>query len=95
MTGTTIMAITYNDGILLAADTRTSMGTYVSNRVSNKITKLTDRIYCCRSGSAADTQMIANIVSENIKTKEMITGRLCTVYEASKLCSSMYINMIY
>jgi hypothetical protein len=42
--------------------------TYVStlplqaNRVTDKLTYLSDRIYCCRSGSAADTQAIADVV---------------------------------
>jgi 20S proteasome subunit beta 1 len=35
---------------------------YVANRVTDKLTKITDNIYCCRSGSAADTQAIADMV---------------------------------
>lgn len=35
-------------------------GSYVSNRVSDKLTPLANRIYVCRSGSAADTQAIAD-----------------------------------
>ena len=30
--------------------------------MTDKLTQITDRIYCCRSGSAADTQAIADIV---------------------------------
>ena len=33
---------------------------YVANRVTDKLTAVTDHIYCCRSGSAADTQAIAD-----------------------------------
>jgi 20S proteasome subunit beta 1 len=29
--------------------------------VTDKLTHIHDRIYCCRSGSAADTQAIADI----------------------------------
>ncbi|EHY66902.1 20S proteasome subunit beta 1 [Nematocida ausubeli] len=57
--GTTIIGVKYKDGVILGADTRTSMGTYVSNRVSRKITKLMDNVYTCRCGSAADTQAIS------------------------------------
>ena len=32
---------------------------YVANRVTDKLTPVMDRIYCCRSGSAIDTQAIA------------------------------------
>jgi hypothetical protein len=33
-----------------------------ANRVTDKLTHVHDRIYCCRSGSAADTQAVADIV---------------------------------
>lgn len=46
---------------MLGADTRTSAGSYVVNRAARKITKLSDRICICRSGSAADTQAVAQI----------------------------------
>jgi len=36
---------------------------YIANRVTDKLTRITDKIYCCRSGSAADTQAIADIVA--------------------------------
>ena len=39
---------------------------YIANRVTDKLTKVTDRIYCCRSGSAADTQAIADIVNYHL-----------------------------
>ncbi|CAK4069996.1 unnamed protein product [Aphanomyces euteiches] len=60
--GTTIIAVKYKDGVILGADSRTSTGTYVANRVSDKLTSIHDRIYCCRSGSAADTQALSEYV---------------------------------
>jgi len=43
-TGTTIMAVAYEGGVVLGADSRVSTGTYVSNRASNKIAELTDKV---------------------------------------------------
>jgi 20S proteasome subunit beta 1 len=58
--GTTIVAIQYKDGIVVGADTRTSVSSsYVSHRYATKIIKITDTCVVCRSGSSADTQMIA------------------------------------
>jgi hypothetical protein len=34
-----------------------------ANRVTDKLTHVHDRVYCCRSGSAADTQAVADIVT--------------------------------
>lgn len=36
---------------------------YVANRVTDKLTKIADNVYCCRSGSAAHTQAVADMVS--------------------------------
>ncbi|KAI9355712.1 nucleophile aminohydrolase [Zopfochytrium polystomum] len=60
--GTTIMAVQYKDGVIVGADSRTTTGSYIANRVTDKLTPVHDRIFCCRSGSAADTQAVADIV---------------------------------
>lgn len=67
---TTIIAVEFADGVVVGADSRTSAGTFVVNRVSDKLTKVSDRIYCCRSGSAADTQAIADAVASHMEILE-------------------------
>ena len=56
-TGTTLVAVEFADGVVIGADSKTSMGTWVANRVTDKLTPVTDNIFVCRSGSAADTQV--------------------------------------
>lgn len=82
-TGTTIIAIKYNGGVVIGADSRTTQGAYISNRVSDKLTKVTERIYCCRSGSAADTQAVADIVSYRMNLYQMENGEEPTVHAAA------------
>lgn len=60
--GTSIMAVKFKDGVILGADSRTSMGALVANRITDKLTQIHDRIFCCRSGSAADTQAVSDYV---------------------------------
>ncbi|KAK2510304.1 hypothetical protein Q9233_017875 [Columba guinea] len=60
---TTIMAVEFDGGVVIGADSRTTTGTYVANRVTDKLTPVHDRIFCCRSGSAADTQAVADAVA--------------------------------
>lgn len=60
--GTSIMAVKFKDGVVLGADSRTTTGAYIANRVTDKLTQIHDTIYCCRSGSAADTQAVADMV---------------------------------
>jgi 20S proteasome subunit beta 1 len=38
------MAATFNGGVVLGADSRTSTGNYVANRVTDKLTQLTDKV---------------------------------------------------
>merc|ERR1712112_132002 len=48
-TGTTLVAVEFKGGVVIGADSRTSMGTWVANRVTDKLTPVTDSIFCCRS----------------------------------------------
>jgi len=62
-TGTSLLAVEFDGGVVIGADSRTTMGSYIANRVTDKLSKITDKIYCCRSGSAADTQIISDIIA--------------------------------
>ncbi|CCK71660.1 proteasome core particle subunit beta 1 KNAG_0H02450 [Huiozyma naganishii CBS 8797] len=65
--GTSIMAVTFDGGVILGADSRTTTGAYIANRVTDKLTRIDDKIWCCRSGSAADTQAVADIVQYHLE----------------------------
>lgn len=83
-TGTTIMAAEFNGGVVLGADSRTTLGAYIANRVTDKLTPVTAKIMCCRSGSAADTQAIADIVNYYMEYKEIETGEEALVLSAAQ-----------
>jgi len=83
--GTTIIAIPFATGVVLGADSRVSTGTYVANRASDKIAQLHDRIWCCRSGSAADTQALTDYVKHYLSQLAVETGRVPTVKVAAHL----------
>lgn len=64
------MAINFKDGVILGADSRTTTGAYIANRVTDKLTRVSETIWCCRSGSAADTQAVADIVQYHLSMYE-------------------------
>jgi 20S proteasome subunit beta 1 len=64
-------------------------GSYVANRVSDKLTSIHDRIYCCRSGSAADTQAISDYVRRYVAEHALEKGALPSVATAAKLFRSI------
>jgi 20S proteasome subunit beta 1 len=61
------MGVVFDGGVVLGADSRTSTGSYVANRVSDKIVPLSDFIWSCRSGSASDTQAVADYTSNYLE----------------------------
>mmetsp|Transcript_16387 Transcript_16387/g.53529 ORF Transcript_16387/g.53529 Transcript_16387/m.53529 type:complete len:240 (+) Transcript_16387:78-797(+) len=73
-TGTTIMAACFDGGVILGADSRTTTGTYVANRVTDKITPLCDNVFILRSGSAAATQAISANVQHMIREHSIMLG---------------------
>lgn len=91
-TGTTIMAVEFDGGVVVGADSRTTMGAYIANRVTDKLTPLTDKIYCCRSGSAADTQAIADIVKYRLNLFQMENNEDPTVHAAANVFKSICYN---
>jgi 20S proteasome subunit beta 1 len=64
--GTTLIAMRLKDCIILAADSQTSSGNLVTNRVADKISILSEFIVCCRSGAAADTQYMVDCLQFEI-----------------------------
>jgi 20S proteasome subunit beta 1 len=86
--GTSIMAVQFDGGVVIGADSRTTTGAYIANRVTDKLTYVHDRIYCCRSGSAADTQAVADIVHYYLQMYTQTTGTP-TVQVAAALFEKM------
>ncbi|KAK9460410.1 nucleophile aminohydrolase [Lipomyces oligophaga] len=89
--GTSIMAVTYDGGVILGADSRTTTGAFIANRVTDKLTQVHDTIWCCRSGSAADTQAVADIVKYHLSMYSVLNEKPSTRIAASifqELCYS-------
>ncbi|KAF7331964.1 Proteasome subunit beta [Mycena kentingensis (nom. inval.)] len=83
--GTSIMAVQFKDGVVIGADSRTTTGSYIANRVTDKLTHVHDRVYCCRSGSAADTQAVADIVHYYLQLYSQTSGCPPPVHTAASL----------
>lgn len=64
-------------------------GVYVSNRVSDKITGVDERIYVCRSGSAADTQAVSDYVTHYLNQHRMQYGQPPKVESAANVFNQL------
>ncbi|KAK9819990.1 hypothetical protein WJX72_004861 [[Myrmecia] bisecta] len=91
-TGTTIVACAYPGGVVLGADSRVSTGTYVSNRASDKLTPLAETAWLLRSGSAADTQLVADYVRYFAQQHSLELGQAPDVSTVARLVQTMNYN---
>lgn len=91
-TGTTLVAVEFKDGVVFGADSRTTSGSFVHNRVTDKLVEITDRVYCCRSGSAADTQAVTEIVRYHMNFYEMEMNERPQVKAVANVCRDMLYN---
>ena len=58
--GTTLLAFVYSEGVILAADSRTSAGSFIVSRCTDKVRPLTSNICACVTGVAAHSQFLLN-----------------------------------
>lgn len=78
-TGTTICGCIYGEGngtgIMLAADTRATAGPIVADKNCFKVHRITNKIWCCGAGTAADCDMVTRELEQNMEFQEMEMGQ--------------------
>lgn len=100
---TTLVAIETADGVVVGTDSRTTAGQYISSRATDKITVLTDHIVMLRSGSASDSQAIADIVMYYAESESLVFFRIPSYQFFQQINSgnrqygvyTIYGNMVY
>ena len=88
-TGTTIVGVVYEGGIVLGADTRSTSGTTVADKNCEKIHYIAPNIYCCGAGTAADTENTTALVSSQLELLRLSTGTQSRVVTAMTLLKRM------
>jgi len=87
-TGTTVVAIKFDRGVVIASDKRASTGTLmVVDKATKKLYEITDNIVMGAAGVVADIQMLAKILSAEVKLKELRSKIKVTAEEAANLLS--------
>jgi 20S proteasome subunit beta 2 len=72
-TGTTIVGVIYNNGVILGADTRATEGSIVADPDCMKIHYLAPNIWCCGAGTAADTEFVTQMVASELELHRLNT----------------------
>ncbi|GAA0166689.1 protease [Lithospermum erythrorhizon] len=91
-TGTTIVGLIFQDGVILGADTRATEGPIVADKNCEKIHYIAPNIYCCGAGTAADTEAVTDMISSQLTLHRYHTGRESRVVTALSLLKSHLFN---
>ncbi|MGV8171410.1 MAG: proteasome subunit beta [Candidatus Woesearchaeota archaeon] len=89
-TGTTTLGLVCKDGIVLAADKRTTAGgQFIVRKDSEKITQITDNMAITTAGTVSDIQMFVKLLKAELKLRNIRNGRKNSMKEASSLAGRM------
>ncbi len=93
-TGTTTVGILCKDGVILAADKRSSAGYMIANKKQVKIVQISDKMALTQAGLVSDAQLLSKIARAEIKLKDIQTNRPTSVREAANIIASLlYANI--
>jgi len=95
MPGATAVGITYNDGVLLAAEKRVSYGNFVVNKNTKKTFNVTDHVGAACAGMVADMQVLVRQVSALSKIRKLETRRNVEPNSIAKLMSVIMFERRY
>ena len=87
--GTTTVAAVCSDGVILATDTRATMGSYVASKHAKKVYQISDRLAMTIAGGVAVAQRIVDILKVNAKLYDLEKGRPMPVASAARLVSNI------
>ena len=95
MPGATAVGITYQDGIVLAAEKRISYGNFVVNKNTKKIFTITDQVASACAGMVADMQVLTRQVEALAKIRKLETRRDMATNSVAKLMSVIMFERRY
>ena len=88
-TGTTIVGVVYDGGVVLGADTRATEGDTVADKNCEKIHYIAENIWCCGAGTSADTESTTALISSQLELHRMATGKQPRVVTACTMLKRM------
>ena len=87
MKGTTTVGVVCSDGVVLAADSRATMGTYIASGETQKIFKIDNNLGITVAGGVGDAQALIRIMRAQNEIYKMNEGRSLSPRAATSLLS--------
>jgi len=93
--GTTTLGVVCKDGVILASDTRVTMGFYVAHKHGKKVCKIDDHLAMTIAGTVADAQRAVDILTVNAQLYKINLGRPLPVSSAARLIANLLFSARY
>jgi proteasome beta subunit len=93
--GATAVGIAYKDGVVLGAERRITLGSFVRSKSGRKVFKVTDGVGAVCAGMVADMQNLVKEVAVYSKLKELESGRPMKPNSVAKLMSTLMFQNRY
>jgi proteasome beta subunit len=87
--GTTKIGVVCKDGLILASDTRVTMGYFVAHKQGKKVYKIDDHIGMTIAGSVADAQKVIDIITANAQLYRINLNRPMPINSAARMTSNL------
>ena len=88
-TGTTTLGIICKDGVVVAAEKKSTLGYLVASKESEKILKITDYVAMTIAGASGDAQALARYLKAELKLFEIQNQRKVTIKGAAAMLSNI------
>lgn len=93
--GTTTIGVVCKDGVILASDTRVTMGFYVAHKFGKKVYKIDDHLGMTIAGTVADAQKVVDILTANAQLYKVNLNRPMPVKAAARLVANLLFSARY
>ncbi len=93
--GTTTIGVTCKDGVILASDTRVTMGFYVAHKHGKKVYRIDDHLAMTIAGTVADAQRAVDILTANAQLYKINMGRPLPVSSAGRFLANLLFSSRY
>lgn len=91
--GTTTIAVVGENGVILASDTRVTMGFFVAHKKGKKVYKIDNHLAMTISGVVADAQRTVDILTANAQLYRINNGRPIPIKSAARLVSNVLFSV--
>jgi proteasome beta subunit len=95
MKGTTTIGVVCRDGVILASDTRVTMGYFVAHHKGKKIYQIDQHLAVTISGNVADSQKAVDILKANAQLYRLNYERLMPVNTAARVLANLLFSTRY